>query len=213
MDDPEPKREGGRAARRASATHDRLLQASLAIFISQGFEACAIEDITEKADVGKGTFYRHFRDKHAVLAIHLQNAVQLLQSKIATMSPTPSSLDDSVAAVAKAHASASRESPALLALMSQVQGMMATRQELYPDLQPILNAYWDFLAQFMAPSLPPAIPQDARRTHMAILQGLISGSFLAGLASSPSAAIASDTTETLCVAIAPAIADQLRCAV
>lgn len=213
MDDPEPKREGGRAARRASATHDRLLQASLAIFVSHGFEACAIEDITEEADVGKGTFYRHFRDKHAVLAVHLQSAVQLLEERISSLSPAPGTLADSIAAVARAHASACRDFSALLALMSQAQAMMATRKELYPALQPILNGYWDFLAKFMAPFLSPSIPPDVRRSHMAVLHGLISGGFLAGLSTTPSAAMASDTTETLCVALAPAIADQLRCAV
>jgi AcrR family transcriptional regulator len=46
-----------RRERRASATRQRLLDAARAVFAEKGLDLTSIGDITERADVGKGTFY------------------------------------------------------------------------------------------------------------------------------------------------------------
>lgn len=67
MPEPDQPPERGRALRRAQNTRQRLMESALSVFTQQGVDACSIEDITELADVGKGTFYRHFNDKTAIL--------------------------------------------------------------------------------------------------------------------------------------------------
>ena len=57
-----------RAQRRAQGTRARLLAAARARFNEKGLDATTVEDITERADVGKGTFYRHFPDQSSFLA-------------------------------------------------------------------------------------------------------------------------------------------------
>jgi len=54
-----------RRERRSSATRQRLLAAARAVFAEKGLDLATIGDITERADVGKGTFYHYFpsRDK------------------------------------------------------------------------------------------------------------------------------------------------------
>jgi len=57
-----------RQARRTKATRLKLLNAARQIFAEKGFDAATIDDITERADVGKGTFYYYFSDKQDVIA-------------------------------------------------------------------------------------------------------------------------------------------------
>jgi len=56
-----------RAGRRRLRTRAALLAAAREVFASQGVDASTIQDITEAADVAKGSFYNHFDSKHAIL--------------------------------------------------------------------------------------------------------------------------------------------------
>jgi AcrR family transcriptional regulator len=53
--------------RRAQRTHQLLWRAFLEIMQEKGFTAMSIQEITERANVHRGTFYAHFADKHALL--------------------------------------------------------------------------------------------------------------------------------------------------
>lgn len=58
----------GRRARRQAETRARILGAALGLFERQGFFATTVEQITEAADVGKGTFFNYFPSKEHALA-------------------------------------------------------------------------------------------------------------------------------------------------
>jgi len=58
----------GRRARRKAELRQRLLRAALDLFARQGFFPTTIEQITEAADVAKGTFFNYFPTKEHVLA-------------------------------------------------------------------------------------------------------------------------------------------------
>ena len=61
--DPIPgKREQGKYERR-----ERLYEAALALFRSQGYEATTVDQITRQAGLAKGTFFNYFPTKDAVL--------------------------------------------------------------------------------------------------------------------------------------------------
>ncbi len=57
-----------RRARRQAETRARILGAALELFGRQGFAATTVEQITEAADVGKGTFFNYFPTKEHVLS-------------------------------------------------------------------------------------------------------------------------------------------------
>ena len=59
--DPEP-----RTSRRKRKTRTRLLRAALELMADRGMEGVAINEITEAADVGFGTFYNYFDAKEAI---------------------------------------------------------------------------------------------------------------------------------------------------
>ena len=62
-----PSREP-RGERRKRETRSRLLEAALKLMAEKGMEGVAINEITEAADVGFGSFYNHFASKEAIYA-------------------------------------------------------------------------------------------------------------------------------------------------
>jgi len=59
----------GRRQRRAAETRLRLFRCALQLFAEHGFPNVTVEDITEAADVGKGTFFNYFESKDHVLGV------------------------------------------------------------------------------------------------------------------------------------------------
>jgi len=57
------KRKHSRQRRRTALTHQKLLDAAREVFAAKGMDLARIDEIAERADVGKGTFYYHFKGK------------------------------------------------------------------------------------------------------------------------------------------------------
>jgi AcrR family transcriptional regulator len=77
----------GRRQRRSAETRERLFRSALKLFSQKGFAETTVEDITEAADVGKGTFFNYFPSKdHILLAFgemqlsKLESAIELARS-------------------------------------------------------------------------------------------------------------------------------------
>ena len=56
-----------RRQRRSAEIRERLFRAALTLFTQKGFAETTVEDITNTADVGKGTFFNHFPSKDHIL--------------------------------------------------------------------------------------------------------------------------------------------------
>jgi TetR/AcrR family transcriptional regulator, transcriptional repressor for nem operon len=50
------------------STRNAILEAGMKLFNERGFSACSVQDITDAADVPKGSFYNHFKSKEALAA-------------------------------------------------------------------------------------------------------------------------------------------------
>lgn len=62
------------------STREKLVEAAFALFDEQGFEATTVEDVVERAGVGRTTFFRHFRAKEdAVLPDHERRLADVVQ--------------------------------------------------------------------------------------------------------------------------------------
>jgi AcrR family transcriptional regulator len=54
--------------RRVKRTNKLLQEALVALTLEKGYDGVTIRDITERADIGYATFFRHYPDKEALLA-------------------------------------------------------------------------------------------------------------------------------------------------
>jgi AcrR family transcriptional regulator len=52
---------------RAKRTRSLILQAFGALLAEKGFEGISVQDVTDKAEINRATFYKHFVDKYALL--------------------------------------------------------------------------------------------------------------------------------------------------
>jgi AcrR family transcriptional regulator len=64
-----------RRTRRREATRRKLIDAARTLFANQGVDNTRINEITELADVGFGSFYNHFVDKDAIVEAVLAETV------------------------------------------------------------------------------------------------------------------------------------------
>ena len=62
-----------RRERKKEETRQRILEASFKLFIDKGFETTTVDQITENADIGKGTFYNYFSTKETALYEIMEN--------------------------------------------------------------------------------------------------------------------------------------------
>jgi len=71
MNGPQPSRH----ERRRQQTRSSLIQATLLLVLEKGYDAITVQDITNRADLGYGTFYIHFRDKDDVLWAAIEETI------------------------------------------------------------------------------------------------------------------------------------------
>lgn len=72
----------GRRERRRTETRERIFRAALRLFAERGFAAVTVEDITEAADVGKGTFFNYFPTKEHIFAAFGQLQVGKIKAAV-----------------------------------------------------------------------------------------------------------------------------------
>jgi AcrR family transcriptional regulator len=80
--------EGGerldRKKRKSIRNRKKIKKSGLDVFAEKGLHETKIEDITETADLGKGTFYSHFNSKEVLFTELLDDSIQKLISLIKT---------------------------------------------------------------------------------------------------------------------------------
>jgi AcrR family transcriptional regulator len=71
MDTHQPSRH----ERRRQQTRQLLIQTTLQLVLEKGYDAITIQEITDQADLGRGTFYIHFKDKEEVVWTAIQEMI------------------------------------------------------------------------------------------------------------------------------------------
>lgn len=130
-----------RRQRRSAEIRERLFRAALALFAKKGFAETTVEDITEAADVGKGTFFNYFPSKdHILIAFgemqlgKLEAAVaearrtnepipQFMRSLGTRMTQEPARNPEIMRALLQAYLSTTRVREAMLDLQKRVQAL------------------------------------------------------------------------------------------
>jgi len=97
-----------RRERKKEETRHRIFHAAIDLFRERGFEQTTVDDITEKADVAKGTFFNYFHRKEAVLAYLTESRLLAIEESaealLAEDRPAPEKLFDLLASIASPYA-------------------------------------------------------------------------------------------------------------
>ncbi len=73
----EERRERERAARR-----EQILQAAREVFLQKGFGSATMDEIAQRAELGKGTLYSYFRTKEELYVTVMSEGLQILFDRI-----------------------------------------------------------------------------------------------------------------------------------
>jgi AcrR family transcriptional regulator len=77
-----------RRQRRSAELRERLFRAALQLFGEKGFAETTVEDITDAADVGKGTFFNYFPSKDHILLAFGEMQLGKLEAAVNTARST-----------------------------------------------------------------------------------------------------------------------------
>ncbi len=69
----------GRRERKKEETKRKIYVSALELFHEKGFEHTTVDEITERADVAKGTFFNYFPHKESVLSYHSEQWLQRVE--------------------------------------------------------------------------------------------------------------------------------------
>jgi TetR/AcrR family transcriptional regulator, cholesterol catabolism regulator len=72
----------GRRERHKQATWNRLYESSVELFTLQGYDETTVDDIAERADVARGTFFNYFERKDDVITAWADRRRELLQLEL-----------------------------------------------------------------------------------------------------------------------------------
>ena len=119
-----------RVERRKARTNRRLLEVARQLFSEKGIYWAKVEDITELADQGKGTFYKYFDSKEAIIRTLLEEGLGELSAKTEQAVESISSGAKVLPAAIEARVDFFLDHPDYLLLFHQVRGMMQLKVDL-----------------------------------------------------------------------------------
>lgn len=75
--------------RRTRRTRQLLKESLMSLILEKGYDAVTVEEITDRADLGRTTFYLHYRDKDDLLLKSIEAISQELIDQISSTPPIP----------------------------------------------------------------------------------------------------------------------------
>lgn len=91
--DADLKQANKKMDRRAIRTRRALREALIALILEKGYEAITVQDITDRADLNRGTLYLHYRDKQDLLLSSSNDVYNELLAQFTPISAQNLSMD------------------------------------------------------------------------------------------------------------------------
>jgi len=132
-----------------------LLQAACQLFRSQGFERTSIEQITEAADVGKGTFYRHFSTKDELLTTVMVEVMERLHHQLLGKKKPPEDLREVLDRFLESHVRVLHHRRDSYLLFADWLWRSRNAQVDAPEVASRLQDYTRAVQEYISPVLPP----------------------------------------------------------
>ena len=166
-----------RSQKRAKRTRKKLKRAALDVFSEKSVDAATVEEITEKADVGKGTLYQHFEDKEEIVVTLVDEAVEHLIERIRSYESSPETLEDMLEHLLNAHYEFSVGAKEEFMLLFQGKLLLRLESDTLDELEEPYLRYLEEIENQLAAYISPRIdPIKIRRLACAVA-GFVFGFF------------------------------------
>jgi AcrR family transcriptional regulator len=173
--DEEPRQ--NRLQKRARRTRRKLKRAALDVFSEKSIDAATVEEITEKADVGKGTLYQYFTDKDDIVFTLVEETVDHLIEHIRSYETEPDTLEDMLEHLLGAHYDFCINSKEEFLLLFQGRLLLKLEAEAMEELgEPYLRYLGEIEEQVSSYLSPRIDPLKIRRLACAVA-GFVFGFF------------------------------------
>jgi len=155
----------------------KLKRAALDIFSEKSIDAATVEEITERADVGKGTLYQHFDDKEQMVVTLADEAVDHLIERMCDYDKPPKNLKDMLEHLLNAHYRFFFDSSEEFILLFQGRVMLKLQSDNPDELEEPYLRYLQEIENQLAGYISPRInPLKIRRLACAVA-GFVFGFF------------------------------------
>jgi AcrR family transcriptional regulator len=148
-----------RMQKRAKRTRKKLKEAALDAFSEKSIDAVTVEEITEKADVGKGTLYQHFDDKEEIVVTLVEDAIEHLIKRIRSYDTAPDTLEEMLEHLLNAHYGFSVDCKEEFLLLFQGKLLLKLQSEILEDLEEpylrYLKEIEDQVSGYLSPRMDP----------------------------------------------------------
>ena len=166
-----------RSQKRAKRTRKKLKKAALDVFSEKSVDAATVEEITEKADVGKGTLYQHFEDKEEIVVTLVDEAVEHLIERIRSYESPPETLENMLEHLLNAHYEFSVDAKEEFMLLFQGKLLLRLESDTLDELEEPYLHYLEEIENQLAAYISPRIdPIKIRRLACAVA-GFVFGFF------------------------------------
>ena len=158
-----------RRQKRSSSTRRRLKEAALGVFSEKSVDAATVEDITDKADLGKGTLYQHFEDKEEIVVTLVEEAVAHLIEHIRAYESVPETLEEMLEHLLNAHYEFSVDAAEEFLLLFQGKILLKLQSDTMDELEEPYMRYLEEIEEQVSIYLSPRIaPLKVRRLACAV---------------------------------------------
>ena len=168
---PASQAASSRRERRSAENRERLFRAALQKFAEKGFAETTVEDITEAADLGKGTFFNYFPSKDHILMAFGQMQIGKLEAFVASVRGTRQPMEEILHALVARMTEEPIRNPAIVRALIQanlssaaVRGGMARLHERNRELLGELIRHGQQRGEVRTDLAPEEIAQAWRQT-------------------------------------------------
>jgi AcrR family transcriptional regulator len=144
------KKPVNRTEKRVAKTNKKLLSAALEVFSEYGVDAATIDDITQRADLGKGTFYRHFSDKSEIMACLVDQAIEKLIEKLQKIE-SAATIEEVLEYIINVHYRFFLENQDEFVLLFQGRLFLKLDRQITEQMAEPFNRYFEAIENLLAP--------------------------------------------------------------
>lgn len=154
-----------------------MKKAALDVFAEKSVDAATVEEITEKADVGKGTLYQHFADKEEIILTLVEDAVDHLIEAVRSYETVPETLEGMLEHLLNAHYRFSVDAREEFLLLFQGKLLLRLESDTLDELEEPYMRYLEAIEEQVSSYLSPRIAAIKIRRLACAVAGFVFGFF------------------------------------